>query len=368
MNTLEKLLPKLMTTAIQSYLPAETAIQTIRDNRGIIPISILPTQGYQVVWLDVGDYQFSEWKFRYSIKNLVENRSVNQSFTTDIELLRSDNIVKNYFIPTGFIFQMSLCGSTLLAKALAKSPDHFVLNEGSPLHEPLWQYLTDNWQHPVPPTAENRDLIRNLILSIGRQRIPNQNAYFIKFRSWNVIFIDAIMQAFPNTPCLFLYRDPTEVLVSALQKHPKGYLRFKDTAAGAFMTGHSVNDVTQMSYLNYFTSLYTSYFSSILTSSYQNIVYLNYNQLTKQNFPEILQQAFHYTTTCDEMALMQDQFNYYSKDDSQETRFVSDQAQKQQAATPEIRQATEYKLGSLYDQLEQSEKKLIFSSYKKLSN
>jgi hypothetical protein len=49
---------------------------------------------------------------------------------------------------------------------------------------------------------------------MGRQRTSEQKAYFVKFTSYNVLFIDFIKAAFPDVPCLFLYREPGEVLVS----------------------------------------------------------------------------------------------------------------------------------------------------------
>lgn len=55
------------------------------------------------------------------------------------------------------------------------------------------------------------------------------------------------------------------------------------------------------------------------------------------------------------MTLMQNQFDYYSKDDKDSTRFVSDTEKKQKAVTPEIRAAVEQKPAILYGQLEQSD-------------
>ena len=112
---------------------------------------------------------------------------------------------------------------------------------------------------------------------------------------------------------------------------------------------------------NHLWSLYEQYLLSVIGSSYEKIVYLNYDKLTIWNLGKILLDAFRYTVTPDQMALMQGQFDYYSKDDSGTTRFVSDREKKQTAATPEIRKAVEQKLIALYNQLEQSNRTLTFT-------
>jgi hypothetical protein len=107
------------------------------------------------------------------------------------------------------------------------------------------------------------------------------------------------------------------------------------------------------------TILPSSECKAVLNSPYERIAYLNYDRLTKQGFANILRGAFHYTATPDQLTLMQAQFDYYSKDDSGTARFVCDKAKKRNAVTPEIREAVEYKLITLYNQLEQSKKTLI---------
>jgi hypothetical protein len=62
------------------------------------------------------------------------------------------------------------------------------------------------------------------------------------------------------------------------------------------------------------------------------------------------------------MALMQTQFNFYSRDDSNTTPFVSDKADKQKEITPEIKSWVERNLSGLYRQLEQSKRNLATQS------
>lgn len=353
MQSLEQTAAELFQTASLQQLPFDEAVEVIQKHPGIIPVAITAAQ--QVVWLDVGDYQFKEWKFRYSIDNLISQHGIGKCFTTDIQLLaKTDATLSNNLIPRGFIFHMSKCGSTLISKALTQADNHLVINEATPLHENLWQYLTNDWRNPVDWTDNKLRLIRNLILTMGRRRLPDHDQYFVRFRSWNVAFADVIQRAFPDTPCLFMYRDPVEVLASILSKTTTSLPRLKETGAAAFITGVPSTELNDMDNLHYFTSFYKQYLHSSLTKMQSNTRYLNYRQLSKQNLAEILSQTFGYTTTETRLSLMQAQFDTYSKDDSSTISFKSDNREKQKLVTPAIRDAAEQQLMDSYRELEES--------------
>jgi hypothetical protein len=245
-----------------------------------------------------------------------------------------------------------------MAKALAQMPNHITVSEGTPLHENLWQYLTCQWQKPVALTKNKLALIRNLILAMGRCRLPGQQHFFVKFRSWNVVFVEAIQQAFPEVPCLFMYRDPAEVLVSSLSKSTTGQSRLKDSGAAAFITGHSTETLKTMGDLDYFASLYQQYLRAGLSPPPGRMHYLNYKQMTKANLAGILQQAFGYTPSAKGLALMQAQFGTYAKDDSGATPFTPDSQAKQKQVTHEIRAVADERLMSWYEKLEHSHSNL----------
>ena len=351
-ESLERCVPELFHAASETYLQPEQAIELIQQNPGIIPVAI--TAEHRVIWLDVGDYPFKEWKFRYATQNLIEKKGLGNCFTTDIQLLaREEMTLDNYQNPTGFIFHMSKCGSTLMAKALDQPDTQMIIKEATPLHENLWHYLTNDWQDPVAPTDENLRLIRNLIQILGRRRLPKQTSYFVRFRSWNIAFVEIIQQAFPDVPCLFMYRDPVKVMASILNKPTTGLPRLNDSGAAAFITKQSREALTTMDALHYFTSFYKQYMYLGLNKM-QNTYYLNYRQLNKQNLDQILRTAYHYTASETDLPLMQAQFDTYSKDDTGTVRFTSDRKEKKKQVTPAMRDAAEEHLMSLYQQLEDS--------------
>ena len=352
-ESLEQSVPELFHAANAAYLQPEQAIEIIRKSPGFIPVAI--TTKHRVVWLDVGDYPFKEWKFRYATQNLIESKGLGRCFTTDIQLLtREDMALDEHQDPAGFVFHMSKCGSTLMAKVLDQPDTQMIVKEATSLHENLWQYLTNDWQNPVAPTDENLRLIRNLIQMLGRSRLAKQACYFVRFRSWNVAFVDVIQQAFPDTPSLFMYRDPVNVMASILNKPTTGLPRLNDSGAAAFITQQPRDALSKMDALHYFTSFYKQFLYQGLNKM-QNTHYLNYRQLNKQNLPQILRTAFNYTASKTDLPLMLAQFDSYSKDDTGTVRFTSDREEKKKQVTPAMREIAEEQLMLMYQQLEESD-------------
>jgi len=334
------------------------AVEIIQHDRGFIPINVEHQDGaHRIVWLNVGDYQFTESKFRYSIQRLTAAHEHHDRFTTDIRVLATDDFLRDTLYPAGFIFHMSRCGSTLLAKAMARVPQHIVIDEGTPLNDGLWHYFTNGWRTPVEASPENLTLLRNMVLALGRKRTAEQQTYFVKLRSWNVIFIDFIMQAFPDVPCLFVYREPAEVIVSGIMR-PVWILDFKGLPQGGFLTGTSAAATAQMSTLDYLTVFYERYLAAAAAVNSPHLQYLNYEQIKPENLTAILDRAFHYGITPTMLEQMRVQFAYYSKDDSDTQRFSSDKVEKQSAVTPEIAQAVARGLGCCYHKLNESPRNL----------
>ena len=358
MNSLDaQSAPELFERGIAGFLEADEALPRIRENPGLIPVAIDPE--YRVIWLDVGDYPFLEWKFRFSIRNLLEQRGIGTCFSTHIDILSMKELdLGCNRPPAGFVFHMSKCGSTAMSRILDQSTGHLVLKEPTPVHENLWQYLTENWRHPVVPSEANLRLVRNLLQAMGRVRLPHQESYFVKFRSWSTAFLDVIQQAFPVTPSLFMYREPVQVMASILSKPTTGLPRLNDCGAAAFITGVSDRELNGMDALDYFTRFYRQYLHIALTRMDGDFHHLNYREMNKDSLPAILREAFGYSPEEPVLAKMLAQLDVYSKDDSGTMRFTSDSTEKDRLVTPAMRQAADRHLMELYDRLEAHHKNL----------
>jgi hypothetical protein len=115
--------------------------------------------------------------------------------------------------PSGFIFHMSRCGSTLASQMLASLPSNIVVSEANPidtvLQAPYWR----------PEASEDRQArwLAAVVGALGRKRSGDERRYFIKLDCWHTLALPLFRRAFPAVPWVFLYRDPVEVLVSQLR-------------------------------------------------------------------------------------------------------------------------------------------------------
>lgn len=108
--------------------------------------------------------------------------------------------------PDGLIFHMSRCGSTLVAQMLAALPGSIAISEPPPL---------DTIIQLAARGAVPAERIRHMIAALARDRSDTPARHrFIKLDSWHILALPLLRTLYPDTPWVFLYRDPVEVLVS----------------------------------------------------------------------------------------------------------------------------------------------------------
>jgi hypothetical protein len=110
--------------------------------------------------------------------------------------------------PDGFIFHMSRCGSTLVARMLAALPGTALVSEAAPLDAMVHLALRADW-----PEARRIAGLRAMVGALGRR--PARR-YIVKLNAWHALALPLFRAAFPGVPWLFLYRDPAEILASQM--------------------------------------------------------------------------------------------------------------------------------------------------------
>lgn len=356
----DKVIADLLPGLRDRYKPATQAHDHIRAHRGLVPAAIDPAGDGRIMWADIGDHPFREWQFMYTMQHLAQAGAIRDSFVTDMTVLEDDAIEAEGIAPTGFIFHISRCGSTLLAKALARSPQNVVINQGGPLQRGFWAYLTRDWQQDIALTEENLRLFRRLILAMTRRRTEDQEKSFVKFISWNVLYLDFVRRAFPDVPCLFLYRDPVEVIASVLRE-TTAVLLAKGTDQAAFLTGSSAEATGDMSDIRFLAKCYAKYFETVLPPR-DGVSLTNYRQVSAKNFQRILGRGLGYTPEEEELARMAAQFQYHSKDDTDGSKFTPDSAEKQAQMSADDRRIIEEECAGYLDKLDRAPHNLFTQS------
>ena len=177
-----------------------------------IPIRVDWQHSRPVVhWCRLGGLRFTEPFFDQTINRALAHPA-NLLFQrqTPIEALEQWAASQPGLTPTGFIFHMSRCGSTLISQMLAVLPKNLVISEARPLDA----VLRSHFREAGITETQRIGWLQCMVSALGQRRHPEQKHFFIKFDSWHVLFLSLIRRAFPTVPWIFVYRQPMEVLMS----------------------------------------------------------------------------------------------------------------------------------------------------------
>ena len=178
---------------------------------GWLPVRSVPANGAPAFdWAWFGDRTLGEPLFEDSVRR-VAGRPLSRAFRTrtSLDALIAGAAAEETLSPDGFVFHMSRCGSTLAAQMLAAVPGHVVASEPEPLDTVVQWAVTSG----APPEVQVAAL-RAIVAALGRKRDGALRRYFLKLDAWHVLTLPLFRSAFPDTPWLFLYREPEEVMVS----------------------------------------------------------------------------------------------------------------------------------------------------------
>ncbi len=261
---------------------------------------------------------------------------------TPIETLAAWLETRPHLGPSGFIFHMSRCGSTLASQMLAALPSNIVVSEASPIDTVV---QAGRWR---PDLGEDRRVLwlNSIIGALGQKRSGNEQRYFVKLDCWHTLALPLFRRAFPAVPWVFLYRDPVEVLVSQLR------------IPGTQMIPGGVGPNLYGLERSYGPGTAEDYYAQVLAKVTEPAVthysaggglLVNYRQLPNALFTAILP---HFGVECGEAdrAAMTEAARFDAKTPGFE--FAPDSNSKQKSATPAARDAAERWLGDLYRRLE----------------
>lgn len=181
------------------------------SDRSWLPYNIRYDETQLVVdWCNIAEDRLKDPFFDQTIHRLLRFTS-DRSRSTLFETLANINSKKIARRPTGFIFHISRCGSTLIAQMLASLRQVVVFSEPA-----ILETLLRNAYSSVSTSNEQKQwLFENIIQAFLGYKADWQDA-FIKFSARAILDYPLITQAYPSLPCIFVYREPVEVLVSLI--------------------------------------------------------------------------------------------------------------------------------------------------------
>ncbi|HEX8265608.1 MAG TPA: sulfotransferase [Pyrinomonadaceae bacterium] len=262
---------------------------------------------------------------------------------TGIDVLEQCYELRPGLKPDGFIFHLSRCGSTLVSQMLAALPQNVVVSEASPLD---WM-VRARLRRPEISETEQIDWIRWITAALGQKNVPEAAHYFIKLDAWHVFELEILMKAFPDTPWIFLYRDPLEVMVSHDRQRGGGTI---PGIVSHQLPGLTLVDSLQISAEEYVARVLGKICESALEyCDHRNALLINYKQLPQFVTSEILPH-FSVEYSPEEIETMNAAARFDAKMPAVE--FTGDSEQKRKEASAEIRRLSDEMLMPLYERLE----------------
>ena len=311
--------------------------ETLRD---WIPIRVYWTDDVPFVdWCYMGNERFTEPFFTDTIQkrmrlpfNLLFRHQT--SIAELLEIIDAARVVP----PTGFIFHMSRCGSTLVAQMLAALSKNIVISEAPPV-DTIIGSKADN--------TLRGQWFKAIVDAFGRRRADGERNYFIKFDSWNTLDLDFIARVFPDVPWIFLYRNPVEVIVSQMRQ--RGSQMVPGTMT-RLLPGLSFEDALHIPAEEYCARILARMCSTALSHARdKNALLVNYDQLPGA-VTGVIAEHFRVPFTPDECDQMEAAARFDAK--TPQMTFEPDTLRKRGEASESIRTAAAIWVDPFYERLE----------------
>jgi hypothetical protein len=309
---------------------------------GWIPIAIAwGESGPTVDWVRLGDIRFEDPFFADTMTRCLE-RPFNRVFRrkTKLEWLGKFARARPGLVPSGFIFHMSRCGSTVVSRALASRPDVLVLSEAGPIDAVLRSRLRD----PGVTDEQRVDWLRWIVSALGRPQNARQTTYVLKLDAWQTADLALFERAFPGIPWVYIYRDPVEVLIS----HMRSTSYIMSAANAPALLGMRVTDAIRIPRAEYCARVLSRVGEALLAHGVVAEQLVDYRELPDAVWSRI---APHFGIACTaaDIEMMHRSASAHAKRPN--FPFEADTEEKRGAAGPEVRDEAAQWLAHIYARL-----------------
>lgn len=288
-------------------------------------------------------------RFELDLNSVVEDARSYDAAAND------DASVVHTLSPTGFVFHESRCGSTLVANSLmAMDPaKNRVYSESGP---PITAAKA------AVSGEKGIKLLRDVVFVMGRSNVPSERRLFFKIQSIGTKSIGVFRKAFPETPFIFVFREPLEVMRSHIKVKGKGNancLRMKrrppdDLRNLVLQHGAEIHSLPNEDFCAaHLATLCQSALNEYKASPPSTVRMVNYKDLPEILMDDIIPNHFLKEGPLDREARdrIESVSKKYSKGRFQSKIWEADSETKQISAWEEIRSASAKYLQPLYDEL-----------------
>jgi hypothetical protein len=264
----------------------------------------LPTPS--IDWGDFGSRRFTEPFFEDTVALWASNHPRPRVVSTDLDALVVLDQAPS-LDPSGFIFHMSRCGSTLVTRLLQQLPGCVVVSEPETVNDLL---LADPGLFDEETQVR---LLRLLVRALGRRRFGDDSHFVMKLSSWNVCKLELFRRAFPTTPFVWLQRKPAEVIAS-LVAHGPGWRDLRsDRVLAEALFNTAADEIAALEPPRVYAGVLRALLYAAQGAPAGVMRTIDYSDLPTAAWTTIAP-LFGLAPTGEQIALMQAQSRYHSKD------------------------------------------------------
>ncbi|MEO8669386.1 MAG: sulfotransferase, partial [Bauldia sp.] len=259
------------------------------------PISIhLDDPTPSIDWADLGDLRFMDPFFDDTVERWAKGTPTPRTVNTNLDALTVLDQAPS-LDPSGMIFHMSRCGSTLATRLLQQVPGCVVVSEAASINSVLQADAA------IIDDETRARLLRLLIRALGRRRFGDERHFVLKLTSWNVCQLDVFRRAFPATPLVWLQREPADVIASLLARPPE------------WRTDKPVGHAATLESAEFYVRAVARLLQAACGAFPGTMSTVDYSALPEAVWTTIAP-LFGWAPSPDDIALMVAQARYYSKD------------------------------------------------------
>lgn len=319
-------------------MSADSQVERKPPSEGWLPVDLrVRPDGIRIEWLRFGTAGLTDPFFYQTVDRLRAAPGAEPALATGAEALLELADALPEVSLRGVIFHVSRCGSTLVGNALRSGA--VVVSEAPTMNTLFWPQRLQ----PMPEELRWK-LLRALARVYGAHQ-AHGSGLVIKFSSWNILSWRLILQIWPDVPCVFIVRDPVEVIVSNLQREPQ-WMRWRANHGIVAREVFGWADVP-VNAEEYCARAIGRYCEEGLLLADSGAQVLDYSQLNADAVKRI---AEAFRIPADPQA-WEGVFRVHAKDPSAKREYTSDIRAKQSAATDAVRNAAETWVERAYSEL-----------------
>ncbi len=321
-----------------------------------LPIDFEPgPRQLSVKWMDFGANPISDPFFYQTLDRLRSSDPPAAERSTGVQELV--NIAGSFPVvrPSGLIFHISRCGSTLVSNVL-RTLGPAVLSEA----RPVGMFFHPSVGPPTDAWPRMRAAILDAVTTLyARTAMSARNAMYtpqlvIKCHAFNILQMKFIRALWPGVPVAVVIRDPVEVIASNLAQ-PAGWVGWrKQSAAAANAFGWTERDVERMTIEEYCARGIGQFCEIARDQVDQHCKVIDYENLTLENILAIAEFFGLETLLPDDASVLQQVLSADAKDPLRQRAFENDSPRKRKEAGDAVQQAADRWARKPYELLKSS--------------